>query len=54
MPPITLDALGGMSGNCGLAAESELLFRVLAGVVGKRITYRVLTAKNDAGFMGLK
>lgn len=28
--------------------------RVLSAVVGKRITYRVLTAKGDAGFMGLE
>lgn len=28
--------------------------RVLRAVVGKRLTYRVLTAKNDAGFMGIR
>lgn len=28
--------------------------RVLAAVVGRRITYRVLTAQADAGFMGLE
>jgi transposase-like protein len=28
--------------------------RVLAAVVGKRLTYRVLTAQNDAGFMGIR
>jgi transposase-like protein len=28
--------------------------RVLAAVVGKRITYRVLTAQGDAGFMGIR
>ncbi len=28
--------------------------RVLAAVPGKRLTYRVLTAKDDAGFMGIK
>jgi transposase-like protein len=28
--------------------------RVLGAVVGKRLTYRVLTAQNDAGFMGLQ
>lgn len=28
--------------------------RVLAAVVGKRLTYRALTAQGDAGFMGLK
>lgn len=27
---------------------------VLCSVVGKRLTYRVLTAKDDAGFMGIK
>ena len=28
--------------------------RVLSAVVGKRLTYRVLTATDDAGFMGIK
>jgi transposase-like protein len=28
--------------------------KALTGVVGKRLTYRVLTAQNDAGFMGIK
>lgn len=28
--------------------------RVLAATLGKRLTYRVLTAQNDAGFMGIK
>jgi transposase-like protein len=28
--------------------------RVLAAVVGKRITYRMLTAQGDAGFMGIR
>jgi transposase-like protein len=28
--------------------------RVLASVVGKRITYRMLTAQGDAGFMGIR
>ena len=28
--------------------------RVLQAVVGKRITYRLLTAKDDAGFMGIR
>jgi hypothetical protein len=28
--------------------------RVLSAVVGKRLTYRVLTAQGDAGFMGMK
>lgn len=28
--------------------------RVLNAVVGKRLTYRVLTAQNDAGFMGIQ
>ncbi|MFN0016666.1 MAG: IS1595 family transposase [Pirellulaceae bacterium] len=29
-------------------------FRVLACVVGRRVTYRQLTAQDDAGFMGIK
>jgi transposase-like protein len=32
--------------------DSSRFRRVLAAVVGRRLTYRVLTAKNDAGFMG--
>lgn len=28
--------------------------RILAAVVGKRLTYKVLTAQGDAGFMGIK
>jgi hypothetical protein len=28
--------------------------RVLTATLGKRLTYRVLTAQNDAGFMGIK
>lgn len=28
--------------------------RVLAAVVGKRLTYRLLTAQDDAGFMGIR
>jgi transposase-like protein len=28
--------------------------RVLKAVVGKRLTYRLLTAQGDAGFMGIK
>lgn len=33
--------------------DGERFRRVLASVVGKRLTYRVLTAQDDAGFMGL-
>ena len=28
--------------------------QVMLQVVGKRLTYRVLTAKDDAGFMGIR
>lgn len=28
--------------------------RVLAAVVGKRLSYRLLTAQGDAGFMGIR
>ena len=28
--------------------------RVISAVVGKRLTYRVLTAQDSAGFMGIK
>jgi hypothetical protein len=28
--------------------------RVLGAVVGKRLTYRMLTAQDDAGFMGIR
>lgn len=34
--------------------DGDRFKKVLAGVVGKRLTYRVLTAQDDAGFMGLK
>jgi transposase-like protein len=34
--------------------DGERFNRVLRGVVGKRLTYRVLTAQGDAGFMGIK
>lgn len=33
--------------------DAGRFWRVLKGVVGKRLTYRVLTAQDDAGFMGL-
>ena len=35
-------------------SDGERFNNVLTGVVGKRLTYRVLTAQGDAGFMGLK
>lgn len=34
--------------------DGSRFFRVLAAVVGKRLTYRLLTAQDDAGFMGIK
>jgi len=34
--------------------DGSRFFRVLAAVVGKRLTYRLLTAQGDAGFMGIK
>lgn len=34
--------------------DGERFNKALTGVVGKRLTYRVLTAQGDAGFMGLK
>lgn len=40
--------------NNRATSDGERFKRVLAGVVGKRLTYRVLTAQNDAGFMGLQ
>jgi transposase-like protein len=39
--------------NRGTTDRSRFL-GVLSAVVGRRITYRVLTAQNDAGFMGIK
>lgn len=35
------------------ANDAIRFWRALQGVVGKRLTYRVLTAQDDAGFMGL-
>jgi transposase-like protein len=35
-------------------SDGSRFSRVLAAVVGKRITYRLLTAQDDAGFMGIK
>lgn len=35
------------------ATDAIRFLRALRGVVGKRLTYRVLTAQDDAGFMGL-
>lgn len=34
--------------------DAGRFLHVLAGVLGKRITYRVLTAQGDAGFMGIR
>lgn len=34
--------------------DGDRFNKVLAGVAGKRLTYRALTAQGDAGFMGLK
>jgi len=36
-----------------LGGDGERFQRVMRSVVGKRLTYRVLTAKDDAGFMGI-
>lgn len=36
------------------ASDGERFKRLLNSVVGKRLTYRTLTAQNDAGFMGLQ
>lgn len=35
------------------ATDAIRFLRALHGVVGKRLTYRVLTAQDDAGFMGI-
>ena len=35
-------------------SDQNRFYNVLCAVPGKRLTYRVLTAKDDAGFMGLK
>jgi transposase-like protein len=40
--------------NARRTNDATRFARVLASVVGKRITYRVLTGKDDAGFMGIK
>lgn len=34
--------------------DANRFYNVLCAVVGKRLTWRVLTAQNDAGFMGIK
>jgi transposase-like protein len=34
-------------------SDANRFYNVLCAVTGKRLTYRVLTAKDDAGFMGL-
>jgi len=34
--------------------DAGRFLHVLAGVLGKRLTYRVLTAEDDAGFMGIQ
>jgi transposase-like protein len=34
--------------------DAGRFLHVLAGVLGKRLTYRVLTAQDDAGFMGIR
>lgn len=35
-------------------SDASRFYEVLMSVVGKRVTYRVLTAQGDAGFMGIK
>ena len=35
-------------------SDQNRFYNVLCAVSGKRLTYRVLTAKDDAGFMGLE
>lgn len=40
--------------NARKTTDGNRFKRVLAAVIGKRITYRLLTAQDDAGFMGLK
>ena len=40
---------------CNRRLDDATRFRkVLANVIGKRLTYRVLTAQGDAGFMGIR
>ena len=43
----------GMAWAGVLGGDGERFQRVMRSVVGKRLTYRVLTAKDDAGFMGI-
>jgi len=40
--------------NERLGSDGSRFRRVLSAVVGKRLTYRELTAQGDAGFMGIK
>jgi hypothetical protein len=40
--------------NNRLMDDFERFWQALSQVTGKRITYRLLTAKDDAGFMGIK
>lgn len=40
--------------NSRKGSDSSRFLAVLRAVVGKRLTYRLLTAKGDAGFMGLQ
>ena len=40
--------------NARRTNDSNRFWAVLKSVVGRRITYRVLTADGDAGFMGIK
>jgi transposase-like protein len=39
--------------NRRLGSDASRFYEVLSAVVGKRLTYRVLTAQGDAGFMGI-
>jgi transposase-like protein len=40
--------------NRRLGSDASRFYEVLSAVVGKRLTYRVLTAQGDAGFMGIR
>lgn len=40
--------------NCRKVDDASRFRRVLVAAVGRRLTYRVLTAQDDAGFMGIK
>lgn len=40
--------------NHRLESDFDRFAAVVASGIGRRLTYRVLTAKNDAGFMGIK